>query len=145
MALFKFTKGILEGTPIDVYNHGDMRRDFTYVDDVVDGVLRAADNPATSNPAWRATTPDPATSPAPYRVYNIGRGTPVALGRFIEVLEQTIGKKADRNLLPVQPGDVLETFADIEDLKRDTGFDPSTPIEEGIPRFVEWYRSYYGA
>jgi UDP-glucuronate 4-epimerase len=143
MALFKFTKAILEGSAIDVYNRGDMRRDFTYIDDVVEGILRVLDRPAAANPEWNASAPDPGSSRAPYRVYNIGRGAPVPLGQFIELLEETIGRKAEKKLLPMQAGDVLETFADVEDLKRDTGFNPSTPIEVGVPRFVEWYRSYY--
>ena len=143
MALFIFTKAILEGKPIEVYNHGKMRRDFTYVDDIVEGVIRTLDRPATPNPAWSGDRPDPGTSSAPARIYNIGNHQPVELLRFIEVLEQAIGKQAKRKLLPIQPGDVPATYADIEDLSRDVGFKPMTPIEVGIPRFVQWYREFY--
>ena len=145
MALFKFTKAILAGEPIDVYNHGKMRRDFTYVGDIVQGVVRVADRLATPNPAWDAAQPDPGTSPAPYRVYNIGNHTPVELDRFIAAIEEAIGRKALRNYLPMQPGDVPATCADVEDLRRDVGFAPATPLETGIARFIEWYRSYYSA
>lgn len=143
MALFIFTKAILEGKPIEVYNQGKMRRDFTYVDDIVEGVIRTLDRPARPNPAWSGKKPDPGTSSAPARIYNIGNHQPVELLRFIEVLEQTIGKKAKKKLLPIQPGDVPATYADIEDLSRDVGFRPATPIEVGIPRFVRWYREFY--
>ena len=143
MALFIFTKAILEGKPIEVYNHGKMRRDFTYVDDIVEGVIRTLDHPAKPNQAWSGDRPDPGTSSAPARIYNIGNHQPVELLRFIEVLEQTIGKQAKKKLLPIQPGDVPATYADIEDLSRDVGFYPATPIEVGIPRFVEWYRQFY--
>ncbi|HXC66928.1 MAG TPA: NAD-dependent epimerase [Nitrospiraceae bacterium] len=143
MALFIFTKAILDGKPIEVYNHGKMRRDFTYVDDIVEGVIRTLDHPAKPNEAWSGERPDPGTSPAPARIYNIGNHQPVELLRFIEVLEQTIGKQAKKKLLPIQPGDVPATYADIEDLSRDVGFHPATPIEVGIPRFVEWYRQFY--
>lgn len=143
MALFIFTKAILEGKPIEVYNHGKMRRDFTYVDDIVEGVIRTLDHPAEPNPAWSGNKPDPGTSSAPARIYNIGNHQPVELLRFIEVLEQTIGKKAKKKLLPIQPGDMPATYADIEDLSRDVGFKPATPIEVGIPRFVQWYREFY--
>ena len=143
MALFIFTKAILEGKPLEVYNHGKMRRDFTYVDDIVEGVIRTLDHPAEPNPAWSGNKPDPGTSSAPARIYNIGNHQPVELLRFIEVLEQTIGKKAKKKLLPIQPGDVPATYADIEDLSRDVGFKPATPIEVGIPRFVQWYREFY--
>ena len=143
MALFIFTKAILEGKPIEVYNHGKMRRDFTYVDDIVEGVIRTLDHPATPNPSWSGDKPDPGTSSAPARIYNIGNHQPVELLRFIEVLEQTIGKHAKKKLLPIQPGDVPATYADIEDLSRDVGFKPMTPIEVGIPRFVQWYREFY--
>ena len=145
MALFKFTKAILAGEPIDVYNHGKMRRDFTYVGDIVQGVVRVADRLATPNPAWDAAQPDPGTSPAPYRVYNIGNHTPVELDRFIAAIEEALGRKALRNYLPMQPGDVPATCADVEDLRRDVGFAPATPLETGIARFIEWYRSYYSA
>jgi UDP-glucuronate 4-epimerase len=144
MALFLFTKAILEGRPIDVFNHGRMRRDFTYIDDISEGVLRVTDNTATPNPAWDGTTPDPGTSFAPYRIYNIGNNNPVELMRYIEVLEECLGKKAEKNLLPIQPGDVPATAADVDDLMRDVGFRPSTPIEQGIEQFVAWYRTYYG-
>ena len=143
MALFIFTKAILEGKPIEVYNHGKMRRDFTYVDDIVEGVIRTLDHPATSNQAWSGDRPDPGTSSAPARIYNIGNHQPVELLRFIEVLENALGKKSKKKLLPIQPGDVPATYADIEDLARDVGFKPATPIEVGIPRFVKWYREYY--
>ena len=144
MALFKFTKAILAGTPIDVYNHGKMRRDFTYIDDIVQGVVRTADHVAEANPAWNASAPDPGTSPAPYRVYNIGNHTPVELDRFIAIIEDALGKKAVRNNMPMQPGDVPATCADVEDLRRDVGFAPATPLETGIARFLEWYKEYYG-
>jgi len=143
MALFIFTKAILEGRPIDVFNFGKMRRDFTYVDDIVEGVVRAHDRPATANPNWSGEQPDPGTSSAPARVYNIGNHQPVELMRFIEVLEDAIGKKAQKNLMPLQPGDVPATYADVDDLMRDVGFKPDTPIEVGVKKFVEWYRSYY--
>lgn len=143
MALFIFTKAILEGKPIEVYNHGRMARDFTYVDDIVEGVIRTLDHPATPNQTWSGDRPDPGTSSAPARIYNIGNHQPVELLRFIEVLEQAIGKQAKKKLLPIQPGDVPATYADIEDLSRDVGFKPVTPIEVGIPRFIEWYREFY--
>jgi UDP-glucuronate 4-epimerase len=143
MALFIFTKAILEGKSIEVYNHGKMRRDFTYVDDIVEGVIRTLDRPATPNRDWSGDRPDPGTSSAPARIYNIGNHQPVELLRFIEVLEQALGKHAKRKLLPIQPGDVPSTYADIEDLSRDVGFKPMTPIEVGIPRFVHWYREFY--
>jgi UDP-glucuronate 4-epimerase len=143
MALFLFTKAILEGRPIDVFNNGQMRRDFTYIDDIVEGVVRVLDRPATPNPAWSGLDPDPGTSPAPFRVYNIGNSSVVELMRYIEVLEARLGKKAVKNFLPMQPGDVPATEADVQDLVRDTGFCPSTPIEVGIDRFVTWYLEYY--
>ena len=143
MALFLFTKAILEGRPIEVFNHGKMQRDFTYIDDVVEGVVRVADRPATGNPGWSGERPDPGTSRAPYRVYNIGNHQPVELDYFIAVLEKCLGKTARKNFLPMQPGDVPATFADVDDLMRDVGFQPSTPIEVGIERFVHWYREYY--
>ena len=143
MALFIFTKAILEGKPIEVFNHGKMQRDFTYIDDIVEGVIRTLDHPATPNQAWSGDSPDPGTSSAPARIYNIGNHQSVELLRFIEVLENALGKKAVKKLLPIQPGDVAATYADIEDLTRDVGFKPATPIEEGIPRFVQWYREYY--
>lgn len=145
MALFLFTKAILAGTPIDVFNEGKMKRDFTYIDDIVEGIVRVLRRPATPNPAWRADAPDSATSRAPYRLYNIGNHSPIELSRFIEVIEDCLDCKAVKNLLPLQAGDVPTSFADVADLTRDTGFAPNTPIEVGIRRFVEWYRSYYGA
>ena len=145
MALFIFTKAILEGKPIEVFNHGKMKRDFTYVDDIVEGIIRTLDHPATPNPAWTGEHPDPGTSSAPARVYNIGNHQPVELLHFIEVLENALGKKAEKKLMPLQPGDVPATYADIDDLANDVGFKPATPIEVGIPRFVKWYREFYRA
>lgn len=144
MALFIFTKAILEGKPIEVFNQGRMKRDFTYVDDIVEGVIRTLDHPATSDPTWSGDRPTPGTSSASARIYNIGNHRPVELLHFIEVLEQALGKKAEKQLLPLQPGDVPATYADIDDLIRDVGFRPTTSIEEGIPRFVKWYREFYG-
>jgi UDP-glucuronate 4-epimerase len=144
MALFKFTKAILAGEPIEVFNYGRHRRDFTYVDDIVEGVIRVLDRPAAANPDWDGATPDPATSAAPYRVYNIGNQHPVELLRYIEVLEECLGRKAEKTLLPLQPGDVPDTYADVADLVRDTGYKPDTPVETGVARFVDWYRGYYG-
>jgi len=144
MALFLFTRNILEGKPIDVFNHGHHRRDFTYVDDIVEGVVRALDRPAQPDPSWNSNDPDPATSRAPFRVYNIGNNQPVELMRYIEVLEECLGRKAEKNFLPMQPGDVPETFADITDLVADVGYRPATPVEVGVRRFVEWYCEYYG-
>ena len=143
MALFIFTKAILAGKTIDVFNHGKMRRDFTYIDDIVEGVVRVLDKPATPDPNWSGEEPNPGTSSAPYRLYNIGNHQPVELLRFIEVLEDALGKKAGKNFLPLQPGDVPETYADVDDLIKDMDFKPNTPIEVGIRRFVEWYRSFY--
>lgn len=144
MALFKFTQRILAGEPIDVFNYGHHRRDFTYIDDIVEGIIRVLDRPATANPDWSGDDPDPQSSAAPYRLYNIGSNNPVDLMRYIEVLEETLGIEAKKNLLPMQPGDVPDTFADIEDLMRDMGYRPETPVEEGIRKFVGWYKSYYG-
>jgi UDP-glucuronate 4-epimerase len=143
MALFLFTKAILAGKPIDVYNHGNMQRDFTYIDDIVEGVVRVVDNPAAPNSSWSGDKPDPATSRAPYKLYNIGNNSPVALRDMIGILEKALGKKAELNLLPMQPGDVPATCADVDDLQRDVGFRPSTPLSVGIGRFVEWYRDYF--
>lgn len=143
MALFIFTKAILKGRPIDVFNHGKMRRDFTYIDDIVEGVVRVTDRLPQPNPDWSGMHPDPGTSKAPYKVYNIGNNKPVELLYFIEVLENCLGKKAEKNFLPIQPGDVPETCADVEDLMRDVGFRPDTPVTTGVARFVDWYRSYY--
>lgn len=143
MALFLFTRAILEGNPIQVFNYGEMRRDFTYIDDIVEGVMRVMTAPPAPNPEWERNNPDPGTSCAPYRVYNIGNNNPVPLLTFIETLENCLGIKARRELLPMQPGDVPATYADIDDLAHDFGFQPSTSIQEGIARFVEWYRDYY--
>jgi UDP-glucuronate 4-epimerase len=143
MALFLFTKNILAGLPIDVFNNGHHRRDFTYVDDIVEGVVRTLDRPAQINTNWDSSNPDPASAAAPYRIYNIGSNNPVELSRYIEVLEECLGKKAQKNLLPLQLGDVPDTYADVDALISDVGYKPSTPIEVGVQRFVEWYRSYY--
>jgi len=143
MAMFIFTKAILEGRPIDVFNHGKMRRDFTFVDDIAEGIMRVADHPAQPNPAWSGAAPDPATSSAPYRIYNIGNNQPVELMHVIETIEKCLGKTAQKNMLPMQMGDVPATFADVESLAQDVGFRPGTPIEVGISRFIEWYRAYY--
>jgi UDP-glucuronate 4-epimerase len=144
MALFLFTKAILAGEPIKVFNHGNHRRDFTYVDDIVEGVIRTLDNVAVANLDWTGEKPDPGTSKAPWRVYNIGNQNPVELLKYIEVLEQKLGKKAEKELLPLQPGDVPDTYADVEALVNDVGYKPATSIEEGIEKFVLWYQSYYG-
>jgi UDP-glucuronate 4-epimerase len=143
MAYFSFTKAILEGRRIDVFNHGRMRRDFTYIGDIIEGIVRVIDHIPSPDPAWNPEHPDPATSAAPYRVYNIGNHNPVELGRFIEILEECLGKKADKNFMPIQSGEVLETFADVTDLADAVGFRPNTCIETGIARFVDWYRGYY--
>jgi UDP-glucuronate 4-epimerase len=143
MALFLFTRAILSGQPIDVFNHGKMRRDFTYIDDIVEGVVRISDRPAATNLAWSGDTPDPATSSAPYRVYNIGNNEPAELMAFIGALERSLGRVAEKRFLPMQPGDVPATSADIDDLVRDAGFHPGTPIETGVAKFVEWYREYH--
>lgn len=144
MALFLFTRAIIEDRAIDVFNYGKMQRDFTYIDDIVEGVIRVSDRVAAPNPAWSGYESDPGTSSAPYRIYNIGNNNPVELMKFIEVLEDALGKKAVKNLLPLQPGDVPATYADVDDLIKDVGFRPETTIESGIRRFVEWYRGYYG-
>ena len=143
MAPIKFTRAILAGEPIDIYNNGHHARDFTYIDDVVEGVLRTSDRIAAPDPAWTSAAPDPATSSAPYRIYNIGNHSPVELMHFIGVLEQALGREAKKRFLPMQPGDVPATFANVADLAADVGFAPATPLEEGIGRFVAWYRSYY--
>ena len=143
MALFIFTRAILAGDPIDVFNHGNMQRDFTYIDDIVEGVIRIMQQPATPNPDWRSAAPDPATSSAPYRIHNIGGHSPVQLTRLIEVLEEALGRKAIRNMMPLQPGDVPATFADVSSLEEATGFKPKIPVEIGVRRFVEWYREFY--
>jgi len=144
MALFLFTKAILEGRPIDVFNHGRMRRDFTFIDDIVEGVIRTSDHTAPVNADWDSNHPDPATSKAPYRLYNIGNNNPVELMHLIGTLEQALGRTAAKNMLPMQMGDVPATYADVQALERDVGFAPKTSIETGVARFVEWYRSYYG-
>jgi UDP-glucuronate 4-epimerase len=143
MALFQFTRNILAGKPIDVFNYGKHRRDFTYVDDIAGGVVAALDHVAAPNPSWDGNAPDPATSRAPYRIYNIGNNRPVELMHYIAVLEDCLGRKAELNLLPLQVGDVPDTWADAEDLVRDVGYRPSTPVEEGVAKFVTWYREYY--
>lgn len=143
MALFLFTRNILAGEPIDVFNYGHHRRDFTYIDDIVEGILRVLDHVAEPNPDWSSDTPDSATSRAPYRLYNIGSHRPIELMRYIDVLEQCLGRKAIKNLLPMQPGDVPDTYADVDALIRDVGYRPDTPIEEGVARFVAWYRDHY--
>lgn len=144
MALFLFTKNILEGKPIDVFNHGKHRRDFTYIDDIAEGIIRTLDRPAKANPAFDPMNPDPGTSSAPWRVYNIGNSRPVELLDYIAAIERCTGRKATMNLLPLQPGDVPDTMADVEALEQDTGYRPSTTVETGIARFVDWYRSYHG-
>jgi len=143
MALFLFTKAILAGEPISVFNEGKMRRDFTYIDDIVEGVVRVTDNTPTPNESWSSDRPDPGTSRAPYKIYNIGNNAPVELMHFISCIEKTLGKTAEKKLLPIQPGDVPATYADVDDLMRDVGFRPATPIEVGVQRFVDWYRRYY--
>ena len=144
MAMFIFAKAILAGKPIDVFNHGKMQRDFTYIDDIVEGVIRTSDHTARPNTTWNSAQPDPGTSRLPYRVYNIGNNNPVELLYLIETLEKFLGRKAEKKLLPIQIGDVPATYADVEDLGRDVGFKPATPIETGVERFVKWYRAYYG-
>jgi len=143
MSLFMFTKNIIEGKPIDVFNYGDHQRDFTYVDDIVEGVIRCVDTIATPNPDWSGDKPDPGTSKAPYRVYNIGNNNPVHLLTFIETLENTLGKKAEKNMLPLQQGDVPATYANVDDLVKDMGYKPATPLETGIQNFVKWYKDFY--
>ena len=144
MAPMQFTRRILAGEPIDVFNYGHHSRDFTYVDDIAEGVLRVLDRPAQPNPDWSGDAPDPHSSIAPYRLYNIGSNNPVKLLRFVEVLEETLGVEAKKNLLPMQPGDVKDTYADVDDLMRDTGYRPDTPIEVGVQKFVAWYKAYHG-
>jgi UDP-glucuronate 4-epimerase len=143
MSPFIFTQKIIAGEPIDVFNNGRHRRDFTYIDDVTEGVVRTLDRPAQGDPQWRSDTPDPATSSAPYRLYNIGNHTPVPLMDYIACIEKAVGKRATVNFLPMQPGDVPATYADVSELKAATGFEPKTPLEDGIRRFVAWYRDYY--
>jgi len=144
MALFQFTRNILEGKPIDVFNNGHHKRDFTFVDDIAEGVVRASERIAQPDSKWSGDTPDPAASSAPFRLYNIGNHEPVQLLRYIEVIEECLGRKATKNFLPMQPGDMPETYADIDDLVRDVGYQPATPIETGVRRFVEWFCEYYG-
>lgn len=143
MAAFLFVKAMLAGKPIDVFNHGKMQRDFTYIDDIVEGVVRVSDRVPEGNPAYDSANPDPATSHAPYRVYNIGNNNPVELNYFIELIERELGVTAKKNLLPLQPGDVPTTSADVDDLMRDVGFKPNTSVETGVARFVKWYREYF--
>lgn len=143
MALFKFTRNILEGKPIDVFNYGKHRRDFTYIDDIVEGVIRTLDRIPEPNPDWNGDAPDPGSSNAPYRLYNIGNNQPVELMHYIEVLEDCLGRKAEKNMLPLQPGDVPDTYANVEDLVRDVGYKPATPVEQGVRNFVAWYRDFY--
>ena len=144
MALFLFTKNILEGKAIQVFNHGKHTRDFTYVDDIVEGVIRVSDNVAQPNPEWDGGNPDPATSNAPFRLFNIGNSSPVKLSEYVEAIEQALGKKAIKELLPMQPGDVPDTCADVSELASVVGFNPATPVTVGVKKFVEWYDSYYG-
>lgn len=144
MALFLFTKAILEGRPIEVFNHGKMRRDFTYIADIVEGVVRVSDRPATANPAWDSALPDPSSSSAPYRLYNIGNNEPAELMELIEAVERELGRKAEKVLVPMQMGDVPATFADVDDLVQDVGFHPGTPVAEGVGHFIRWYREFYG-
>ncbi len=143
MSPMLFAKKIIQGESIDVFNYGNHRRDFTYIDDIVEGVIRVLDKPASPNTAWSGEKPDPSSSPAPYRIYNIGSNNPVELLKYIEILENCIGKKAIKNLLPMQPGDVPDTYADVDALIADVGYKPSTPIELGIEHFIRWYRDYY--
>ena len=143
MSLFMFTRNILEDKPIDVFNYGNHRRDFTYIDDIVEGVVRVIDKPAQANASWASEYPDPGTSMAPYRVYNIGNNNPVKLLAFIEALEKCLGKDAKKNFLPLQPGDVPDTYADVSDLVCDLGYKPGTLLETGIRNFVEWYKKFY--
>jgi UDP-glucuronate 4-epimerase len=144
MALFLFTRAILEGRPIEVYNHGQMRRDFTYVGDIVEGVVRASDRVATPDAQWSCDVPDPATSAAPYRLYNIGNNQPTPLLELIQSLERHLGRTAEKVMVPMQMGDVPATWADVSDLTRDVGFSPDTPIDVGVGKFVEWYKTFYG-
>jgi len=143
MALFLFTKAILEDKPIKVFNFGKMKRDFTYIDDIIEGVVRVMERTPAPNPNWSGAVPDPSTSPAPYKIYNIGNNNSVQLGYFIEVLEKNLGKSAQKEFMDLQPGDVPNTFADVDDLIRDVGFKPDTPIEEGVASFVQWYKEYH--
>ncbi|MCK5894517.1 MAG: NAD-dependent epimerase [Endozoicomonadaceae bacterium] len=143
MALFKFTKAILAGEPIDVFNYGQHRRDFTYIDDIIEGMIRTLDRPASTNPNWNSDQPDPGTSKAPWRIYNIGNNQPVELMDYISSLEKALDKKADINLCPLQPGDLPNTYANVDDLVEQFDYQPATPVEEGIARFIDWYREYF--
>ena len=143
MALQKFTRAIMNDQPITVFNFGKHRRDFTYIDDIVEGIIRVLDRPATINPEWNSSKPDPATSSAPYRVYNIGNNKPVELMDYINALESSLGKKAEKNLLPIQPGDVVDTYADVDDLVEQFGYKPNTSVEDGIKKFVDWFKEQY--
>ena len=144
MALFLFTRAILEDQPIKVYNHGKMQRDFTYIDDIIEGVVRVMGKLPEANPHWNGAAPDPGTSSAPYKIYNIGNNNPVELIKFIEVIEAALGKRAQKEFMDLQPGDVVGTYADVDDLMHDVGFKPTTPIEVGVERFVEWFKDFYG-
>jgi len=143
MALFKFVKNVIEGKPIEVYNYGKMERDFTYIDDIVTGIEKVLFRIPSGNPDWDGADPDPSSSTAPYKIYNIGRGKPVNLMDFIEVMENVLGKKSEKNLMPIQPGDVMKTWAETSDLENDTGYRPSTPVETGVKNFVDWYCKFY--
>ncbi|WP_416861159.1 NAD-dependent epimerase/dehydratase family protein, partial [Helicobacter ganmani] len=143
MALFLFTKAILEGKPIDVFNHGQMLRDFTYIDDIVEGVVRVLDHNATPNPTWSGLNPDPHSSKAPYKIYNIGNNNPIKLMDFIEAIEKELGVVAKKNMLPLQPGDVPATYANVEDLVKDLDYKPNTSIQEGIKNFIQWYKEFF--
>jgi UDP-glucuronate 4-epimerase len=145
MALFLFTDAILKGRPIQVFNHGRMQRDFTYIDDIVEGVVRVMGRRAAPNPAWSGERPDPGSSYAPYKIYNIGNNQPVELNHFIETIEEVLGRRARKEYLEMQPGDVPATYADVDDLMADAGFKPATPIRAGIERFIAWYKGYYAA
>ena len=144
MSPFIFVRRIIEGEPVDVFNMGHHKRDFTYIDNAAEGVVRLLDHVAAPDPEWSGEKPDPGRSNAPWRVYNLGSNAPVELLRYIEIFEDCVGKKAQKNLLPLQPGDVLDTFAEVDDLVAEIGYRPTTPIEQGVARFVEWYRDYYG-
>jgi UDP-glucuronate 4-epimerase len=143
MALFIFTQAIIEDRPIDVFNHGNMERDFTYIDDIVEGIIRVIDKPSPGNPDWSGKQPCPSSSKAPYKIYNIGNNNPVKLMDFIEAIEKGLGKKAEKKLLPIQPGDVPATWADVNDLVEELGYRPDTPVKEGIKKFTQWYKSFY--
>ena len=144
MALFLFTRAILEDQPLKVFNHGKMQRDFTYIDDIVEGVVRVLGRLPQANPNWSGAAPDPGTSSAPYKIYNIGNNNPVELIEFIEVIESALGKRAQKEFMDLQPGDVVATYADVDDLMQDVGFKPTTPIEVGVGRFVQWFKEFYG-